>query len=108
MDCLLNLLAICLFDPSQVFVSGDFDFSPTHYMASPRRDPADPRWEEGARCGDHWCRGPLFVGRVGVTVEVGSKISVDYGFQHKSFPYEEDHGANSWFVKATYRPWGRR
>lgn len=92
MNCLINLLALCLYDPSAVYVTGEV-YQP-HY-----------RWNEGGLwCRYHRCEGPMGELRLGVNVPMTRMFDLNYGFKHQSFIMEDDTGMNTVFVSVTWRP----
>lgn len=91
MECLIHLLSLCVLDPNNVYVKGDFDF--THHLKT-----------EGAWCTNHWCQGPRATMRVGATLDLTRAFQIDYGLQHTSFVNEADRGAESLYVTVEWRP----
>lgn len=93
MECLVNLLAVCLFDPSGVYVSAH-----AHQVQAGERG---SRW-----CKDHLCQGLMSEFKFGVRVDLTRRIELDYGIRHQSFPLEYDRGEESLFAGITWRPFG--
>lgn len=97
MDCLIHLMALCLFEPSGVYVTGEI-YEP-HY-----------RWYEGGLwCGRvgkdaHYCEGPMGELRLGVEISMTPTLMLDYGFKHQSYIMEDDNGTNMPFLSLTWRP----
>jgi hypothetical protein len=100
MDCLLNLVAFCLLDPSNVYITGDIDWS-LHGQGG------TAAYREGRWCQNRWCTGPMGTLKLGVTVELTREWSVDYGFKHTSMIDADDRGEESFFMSATFRPFRR-
>lgn len=98
MECLINIVAFCLLNTSNVYVTGDVDF------ASRPRQFANGLWE-GRWCENRFCQGPIGTIRIGVQVPVSSTLILEYGFKHQSFILEDDRGEESLFVSGTWRPW---
>lgn len=100
MNCLINLLALCVFDPSQVYVRADLDFA----LNRPQAKTNDGEFNEGYWCKDRWCSGPRAVIRLGAKIELND-FTLDYGLAHSSFLAEDDRGQESAYVGVTWRPW---
>lgn len=101
MNCLIHIAAMCIFDPSTVYVAAQMDFAP----AMERHGAGDTLRFEGAWCGEKWCRGPLATLRIGVRMELTETLTLDYGYQHKSFINDsDDKGFNAPFAGLTWRP----
>jgi hypothetical protein len=101
MECLINLLAVCLFDPGNVYVTAGLE-----YQTNQLRDQQmlRPCW------GTLWCSQPAYSGPIGsltlgVTIELGKAWAVDYGFMHRSYTStSEDRGLEFAFAEVTWRP----
>lgn len=100
MDCLFKLLAICIFDPSNLYITGEF-VTPFNQALQIK---AEPLHIEGYWCGDHWCRGPLASLRLGMVIQLKQGLEVDLGLRHQSFIHDDDRGQEGAFVSFTYRP----
>lgn len=98
MNCLLHFVAVCLFDPSQLYVSGEIDFTPPPVRF------ADGLYE-GRWCRDRFCTGPVGKLRVGVTVDLPEGWTLQYGIEHVStISTTRDRGAEYPFASLTWRP----
>jgi len=96
--CLLYLLGACLFDPSNVYVSGEIDFTPRPYRHS------DGSYE-GRWCRDRWCTGPVGTFRLGYEADLPNGWRIDLGLKHVStISTTRDRGTEYPFVAVTYRP----
>lgn len=96
MDCLINLVAFCLLDPSKVYVTGELQQVVSH-------DHTEGRW-----CSTQWCRGPMGVLRIGTSIDVTRSLEVNLGFIHQSDITINDQGDNGWFANVTWHPLARR
>jgi hypothetical protein len=95
MDCLINLAALCLFDPSHVYVRAE-TLTP---ISNAHKE------YEGDWCRTRWCSGPLGVVRLGVHAPVTRTLTLDYGWQHSSrINTMRDRGYESLFLSITWRP----
>lgn len=101
MDCLVHLLAVCLFDPSGVYLTAG--------VASMIHDGDDLRYAQ--RCYEvAWCTrsrppGPTGTLKLGVSVELIRSLALDYGLEHRSFiDTNRDNGQEFAFVELTWRP----
>lgn len=96
MDCLINLVAFCLLDPSKVYVRAEM-YAPTHASQF-----------EGRWCKNHWCRGPMGVLRLGIEIDITRELQLDVGYQHQSDIQDfHDRGEESPYLSLTWRPWRR-
>lgn len=97
MDCLINLAAICLLDPSQVYVT-----------ATVHATVRDGNYQLMSWCGhDHggWCRGKLSEIKLGAVAPINRTISLDYGLMHRSLlGTSHDQGVESFYFGFTWRP----
>lgn len=93
MECLLAIA--CLFNSSNLYVSGDL------YTQVSNRD-YGRRW-----CFNRPCYGTLAELRIGMKVDITPSMQIDYGLRHTSFPDENDRGEESAFLGFTYRPFAR-
>ncbi len=95
MNCLINLLALCVFDPSNVYVTAEI-------LAPINEAHADG---EGRWCNNRWCPGPVGEVRVGVAVDFSRTIEIRYGIRHESMlTVMNDRGQESMFLQLTWRP----
>ncbi len=101
MECLIHLLALCVFDPSQVYVTAGLE-SAFH---------DGDRTVLAQRCyGTSYCvkgrpDGPVGTIRLGAQIEFRSGLTIDYGIAHRSYAiWNRDHGTESAFVQLTWRP----
>lgn len=93
MNCLLNLLSICLLDPSNVYVRAEMSFQ----LQKPQM--------EGRWCQTRWCNGPMGTLRIGSTIQITRTLEADYGFLHTSFiNTNRDRGEESAYLSLTWRP----
>lgn len=98
MKCLLDILAICLFDPSNVYFTGEINWA-----SSPHR--FESGHYEGRWCGDRFCTGPVGRLRVGVEVALPSGWRLNYGIEHTStISTTRDVGDEYPFVSLSWRP----
>lgn len=98
MNCLINLLAVCVFDPSNVSITGEIDFTPP-----PRR--FDNGLYEGRWCEDRFCTGPVGTLRIGVDVALPKGWHLNYGIKHTStVSTARDRGAEYPYLSLTWRP----
>lgn len=101
MDCLIHLLALCVFDPSNVYVTGGLEYQTNQYRDAHMARPC---------YGTGWCltpaySGPVGVLKVGVTMPISAGIQMTYGFQHRSYVNTgDDRGIEFGFVELTWRP----
>lgn len=95
MNCLINLLAICVFDPSNVYVSAS--------LAAPITEAHHDG--EGHWCNDRWCPGPVGMAEIGVIVELPERLEVRYGIRHESMAFIfNDRGQEYLFAEVSWRP----
>lgn len=93
MNCLINILALCVFDPSNVYLTAG--------MQSAIQKPV----HEGNWCLNRWCSGPMGEVRLGVKTPLSRSMSIDYGILHTSYVNTtRDRGVESMFVTVTWRP----
>ncbi len=94
MDCLIHLVALCLLDPANVYVTAEL-YAPQPFLRS-----------EGRYCihQDRYCRGPVGEVRIGVTADLPKGWTLNYGVKHVSFVFENDGGDNGPFLGFTWRP----
>lgn len=98
MSCLIHLAALCLFDPSSIYVTGGLDFSLNKARTA--------SYSEGAWCDTDWCKGPRSQLRIGMNTKLTREWSADWGVLHTSYIAERyDRGDESAFVTLTWRPW---
>src|SRR3954470_21775021 len=98
MTCLLAVSLACLFDPSQVYVTGELVMPPFSGYAN-----------EYAWCGSQGrrCAGPVGVLKLGMHAELQTEAgawTLDYGVRHQSYVMEDDRGKESVYVSVTWRP----
>ena len=93
MNCLTAFVLSCLFEPSNLYLTGQVQFA---------LDQANygRRW-----CRTDWCNDKVAELRIGMVVELSSSFQVDYGLLHRSF-YDtpNDKGEESAFLSLTWRP----
>jgi hypothetical protein len=95
MNCLLNLLAVCLFDSSSVYV--------TAMALSPIND--NHAQGQGLWCADRWCPGAVGQIEIGVSVQATRSLELHYGLRHESMlMIDNDRGQEFAFVSLTWRP----
>ena len=92
MNCLINLLSLCVFDPSGVYLAANA-------YAIANQEPFAGHW-----CTDHRCKGPIGELKLGVRVDLTQNFELHYGLRHESFILEKDRGEESAFVGLTWRP----
>lgn len=93
MNCLLQLLAVCMLDPGNVYITAGLETQ----IARPQN--------EGRWCATRWCSGPMGMMRLGVKVDVTSNLQLDYGLLHTSFVNTtRDRGVESAYFNLTWRP----
>lgn len=97
MDCLINLLALCVFDPSNVYVTGEVDFAPSKQRFA-------NGLYEGRWCEDRFCTGPVGTLKIGVEITMPNGWRLDYGFKHTSAIRENDRGMEYPYLSLTWRP----
>ncbi len=101
MNCLLNLMAVCLFDPSNVYITAGLD------AAIDR--PSDERLARPCY-GTAWCvrprpSGPIGTIKIGAVVSLSNELTIDYGLSHRSYVNTSiDRGGEFAFVELTWRP----
>ena len=100
MDCLINLLAVCVFNPSSVYLSGGLDVL--------LDKPDDERLARPCYV-VAWCvrprpSGPIGHLRLGVMVNATDSIVINYGLEHRSYINESDRGSEFAFLELTWRP----
>lgn len=103
MDCLIHLLALCVFDPSNVYVTAGIESQITN------REPVRVvSCYEVAYCTRPAYKGPLGTLKLGVILPVTSQVSIDYGFAHRSYlNTNRDNGLEVAFVELTWRPFAK-
>lgn len=100
MDCLIHLLALCVFDPSNVYVTAGLEKT-IHDGDS---------IQIAQRCYDTaYCvkdqPGPHGILKLGVSIEFTRSLVFDYGVGHHSYVnYSKDHGQQFAFAELTWRP----
>lgn len=102
MNCLLHLLAICVFDPSNVYVSSSIDFANDNVHINERLNGYEGSW-----CSGHWCRGPIGTFEIGHSAELSRGIIFSYQIKHVSFIEEDDRGFESFGVSLIWKPFSR-
>lgn len=99
MNCLLQLVALCVFAPSNVYVRTELNFAITdsHQTIG--------QWGEGEWCRTRWCSGPTGLIRLGVVAPVSNSLTFEYGVMHSSrINTDTDRGYESVFASVTWRP----
>lgn len=93
MTCLSALILTCLFDPANLYVTGQLQVAIT--QANYGR-----RW-----CVTDWCNDKVAELRLGMRAPLSSHVELDYGVLHRSF-YDTriDRGEESAYVSVTWRP----
>lgn len=95
MECLVNLLAVCLFNPSNIYVTADV-LTPVNDA----RENGEGRW-----CNNRWCPGPIGAVTVGVRIDVVRGWSLEYGLRHESMLLvDNDRGQEFAFARLSWRP----
>lgn len=101
MECLIHLMSLCVFDPSNVYLTAGID--------SQIHDGDHLRYAQ--QCyGTAWCArgkppGPVGTFKLGVTVEVVRGLVLEYGLEHRSFlNYSKDGGQEFAFAEITWHP----
>ncbi len=101
MNCLIHLLALCVFDPSNVYV--------TVGLESRIHDGDDTQRVE--RCYQvAWCTRPNYTGpvgtlKLGVSARLTDSLFLDYGIAHRSMvSTNRDGGQEFAFAQITWRP----
>ena len=107
MECLINLMALCIFDPSNVYITADIEQSRIRRDSSVAAYPGATLYE-GAWCYTRFCRGPIGTLKLGVTMPLSREWTMEYGFKHRSFILEPDQGSESFYVSATWRTFRAR
>lgn len=105
MNCFVHLLALCVFDPSNVYLRPSIDYA---IDSSHTMHPAlGLTTHEGAWCVDHWCHGPIGTLELGYAIELSRELTVSYRMKHVSFISEHDRGYESFGVDLVWRPFAR-
>lgn len=100
MNCLLNLLSLCVFDPSAVYITAGLEAQLTH------REPVRVvQCYETAYCVRPAYSGPIGTLKLGVAAPLTKRITLDYGLEHRSYTNtNRDKGQELAFVTLTWRP----
>lgn len=95
MECLIHLMALCVFDPSNVYATAE--------VLTPVNDAH--RDGEGRWCRNRWCPGPVGALTVGMRVALTEGWELHYGLRHESMLLiSNDRGQESVFMQLTWRP----
>lgn len=100
MDCLINLLSLCVFDPSNVYLTAGIESQLTN------KDPVRlEKCYQVAYCARPAYQGPLGTLKLGVDVQVTTKLELSYGFAHRSYlETNRDDGFEVAFLELKWRP----
>jgi hypothetical protein len=91
MDCLINLIALCLFDPSNLTIRADFGLEIAggfHYTVNDT--------DVGT--------GKLVAVRLEMPVRVNKKLEFTYGVEHISLLDANDRGQERVYLGITWKP----
>lgn len=101
MNCLIHLLAVCVFDPTGVYLTAG--------VSSQVHDGDKIRYAQ--QCyNTAWCvrdkpPGPVGTLKLGVSAELVRGLVLDYGLEHRSFvDTNRDNGQEFAFVSLTWKP----
>lgn len=101
MECLINLFALCVFDPSNVYITAGLE-STIHSGDNSLRV---ERCYETAWCTRSGYSGPVGTLKLGVSTPLTRELTLDYGFAHRSMVRtNRDHGQESLYATLTWRP----
>lgn len=102
MECLIHLLALCVFDPSGVYIRPSIDYALNNSRSTYIGHGMTAY--EGAWCNNHWCRGPMGSLEIGHSTEIGHGLTLSYRVKHVSFIEETDRGYESFGLDLVWRP----
>lgn len=100
MDCLINLLTVCLFNPSGIYMTAGLEFQMTN------RDPVRvERCYEVAYCTRPAYSGPIGTLKLGMASAITERLTLDYGLEHRSYTdTNRDRGQEFAYLNVTWRP----
>ena len=107
MNCLINLLAMCIFDPSNVYIKPSIDYVVSGWQLDPVAKNGIGRYTEGAWCGNRFCRGAIGSLELGVQMPIKRNLTLTLRVKHTSFLLESDRGHESVGADLVYYPFGR-
>lgn len=101
MDCLIHLLAVCVFDPSNVYMKAGIE---NQFHDGDRIKLAQSCYGT-AYCVRDTPDGPHGTLKLGVSMELTRTLALDYGVAHRSYvEYNRDHGQEFAFAELTWHP----
>jgi hypothetical protein len=100
MNCLWNLLAVCIFDPSNVYLTAGLEAT----LSEPGNQRISTRCYKTAWCVREQPSGLIGTLKIGSVVQISKDLTIDYGLTHRSRTNTGDRGSEFAFIEMTWRP----
>lgn len=111
-DCLFTILQVCLFDPSNIYVSAAYDYAFHTREVRYREefvslDPVRPTLIQNIYVDRAYAANDHARLTLGWTVYEGRLLTFDFGVAHVSSPSVEDHGYEAAYFGVTWKPFNK-
>lgn len=101
MECLIHLMSLCVFDPSNVYLTAGIE---NQFHDGDRLKVAQSCYGT-AYCVRDQPPGAHGTLKLGVSNELSRTLTLDYGIGHRSYiDYSRDHGQEFAFAQLTWKP----